>query len=50
MLAKDIMTRQVTTVTSNITARELAKIFTKHNITGAPVLNKKRKVTPIYDL
>ena len=47
MLAKDIMTRQVTTVTSNITAQELAKIFTKHNITGAPVVDKKGKVAGI---
>lgn len=47
MLAKDIMTKQVTTVTSNITARELAKIFTRHNITGAPVVDKKGKVTGI---
>jgi tRNA nucleotidyltransferase (CCA-adding enzyme) len=47
MLAKDIMTKQVTTVRSNITARELAKIFTKHNITGAPVVDKKGKVAGI---
>ena len=47
MLAKDIMTKQVTTVRSNITARELAKIFTKHNITGAPVVDKRGKVMGI---
>jgi tRNA nucleotidyltransferase (CCA-adding enzyme) len=47
MLAKDIMTKQVTTVKSNITARELAKIFTKHNITGVPVVDKKGKVAGI---
>jgi len=47
MLAKDIMTKQVTSVGSNITARELAKIFTKHNISGAPVMDKKGKVAGI---
>lgn len=47
MLAKDIMTRQVTTVTPNITAQELAKIFTKHNITGAPVVDQKGNVAGI---
>jgi CBS domain-containing protein len=47
MRAKDIMTVQVTTVPSNITVRELAKIFTKHNITGAPVLDKMGKVAGI---
>ena len=47
MFAKDIMTRQVTTVISNITAQELAKIFTKHNITGAPVVDQKGKVVGI---
>ena len=47
MLAKDIMTKEVTTVRSNITARELAKIFTKYHITGAPVVDKKGKVTGV---
>ncbi len=44
MVARDIMTKQVTTVRSSITARELAKIFAKHNISGAPVVDKKGKV------
>jgi len=47
MLAKDIMTKDVTTVRSNMTARELAKIFTKHHITGAPVVDKKGKLIGI---
>ncbi len=47
MLAKDIMTKPVTTVESNISAQELAQIFTKHNISGAPVLDKKGKVAGI---
>jgi len=47
MLAKDIMTKPVTTVESSISARELAKIFTRHNISGAPVLDKKGKVAGI---
>jgi tRNA nucleotidyltransferase (CCA-adding enzyme) len=41
------MTVQVTTVPSNITVRELAKVFIKHNITGAPVVDKKGKVAGI---
>jgi CBS domain-containing protein len=44
MLAKDIMTKEVTTVKPNITARELAKIFTHHSINAAPVLNNKGRV------
>ena len=47
MLAKDIMTKSVTTVEANISAQELAQIFTKHNISGAPVLDKKGKVAGI---
>jgi CBS domain-containing protein len=47
MLAKDIMTKEVTTVKPNITPRELARIFTKHSISGAPVIDKKGKVTGI---
>jgi CBS domain-containing protein len=47
MLAKDIMTKQVTTVKPNITPREVAKIFTKHKISGAPVVDKTGKVTGI---
>ncbi len=47
MLAKDIMTKSVTTVESNISAQKLAQIFTKHNISGAPVLDKKGKVAGI---
>ncbi len=47
MLAKDIMTTPVTTVDSNISARKLAQIFMKHNISGAPVLDKKGKVAGI---
>ncbi len=47
MLAKDIMTEPVTTVESNISAQELAQIFTKHSIGGAPVLDQKGKLAGI---
>ena len=47
MLAKDIMTKKVTTVGPKITARELASIFTKHKISGVPVLDKKGRVAGI---
>ena len=47
MLAKDIMTEQVTTVNANMTPGELAKIFTHHNISGAPVLDEKGELMGI---
>ena len=47
MLAKDIMTKPVTTVKPSTTPRELAKIFTDHNISGVPVLDTRGKLTGI---
>lgn len=47
MLAKDIMTEQVTTVNANMTPGELAKIFTRHHISGAPVLDEKGELMGI---
>lgn len=38
MLAKDIMHKNVVTVTPNMTLREVAKIFSDRRISGAPVV------------
>ena len=37
--AKDIMTREVVTVTPSTTITELAKLLVDHKISGAPVVN-----------
>jgi len=47
MLAKDIMTREVTTVKPELTIHELAKTFAQHHISGAPVVDEKGKVTGV---
>jgi CBS domain-containing protein len=47
MLAKDIMTKDVITVSPQATVRELAKILVKKRISGAPVVDKKGNVLGI---
>jgi len=47
MLAKDIMTREVTTVKPELTIHELAKTFAQHHISGAPVVDENGKVTGV---
>ncbi len=44
MLAKDIMTRDVITVSPTITVKNLAKILMQNQISGAPVTDKKGKI------
>jgi CBS domain-containing protein len=44
MLAKDIMTREVTTVMPDLSMHELAKTFARHHISGAPVVDENGKV------
>ncbi len=44
MVAKDIMTKDVITVSPIITPKNLAKIFIENQISGAPVANKKGKI------
>ena len=44
MLAKDIMTRDVITVSPAITIRNLAMILIKNQISGAPVVAKNGKI------
>ena len=40
MKTKDIMTKEVVTVKPEMTIEELARLFTKHNISGAPVVDE----------
>ena len=40
MKAKDIMTTDVVTVSKDITIEELARLFTRHDISGAPVIDQ----------
>lgn len=41
MKAKDIMTKDVVTVTTEMTIEELARLFARHAISGAPVVDEK---------
>jgi CBS domain-containing protein len=45
--AKDIMTRDVITVTLSTTIEELARLLIQHKISGAPVVNEKGELTGI---
>ncbi|MBI5407493.1 MAG: CBS domain-containing protein [Nitrospirae bacterium] len=40
MKTKDIMTKEVVTVKPEMTIEELARLFTKHDISGAPVVDE----------
>lgn len=44
MKAKDIMRKGVVTVKSYFTVQELAKVFTEHCISGAPVVDQSDRV------
>lgn len=44
MVARDIMTKQVITVTPTTTTKELAKILTQNRISGAPVADDSGKI------
>ena len=47
MLAKDIMTREVTTVKPDLSVQELAKVFAQGKISGAPVVAENGRVTGV---
>jgi len=47
MLARDIMTREVITVRPTMTVKQLAKIFNKNQISGAPVVDKRGNILGI---
>jgi predicted transcriptional regulator len=44
LTAKELMTPNVITVRKDTTVRELARLFTEHNISGAPVVDDEGKV------
>lgn len=44
MTARDVMTRDVVTVGPTLAVKELAKVFVKNRISGAPVVDKKGKI------
>ena len=45
--AKDIMTKEVITVTTDVTIEGLARIFTRHDISGAGVVDEDGKLIGI---
>lgn len=45
--AKEIMTKEVLTVTTDVTIEGLARILTKHDISGAPVVDEEGKLIGI---
>lgn len=45
--AKDIMTRDVVTVKREMTIEELARLFTQHGISGAPVVDDEGRLNGI---
>jgi len=47
MVARDIMTKRVITVTPLTSVKELAKIMSKNKISGTPVVDRKGKVLGI---
>ena len=49
-LAKDIMTRNVLTVSEEWTVPELARFLTNHSISGAPVTNGEGKLVGVVSV
>ncbi|MGE5306787.1 MAG: CBS domain-containing protein [Alphaproteobacteria bacterium] len=47
MIAKDIMTRDVITVSSTTTVKKLAMMLIKNQISGAPVAGKNGKIVGV---
>jgi len=47
MLIKDIMTKEVITVTENDTVEKCAKLLSTHHISGLPVVDEQMNVTGV---
>jgi CBS domain-containing protein len=47
MLARDVMSRDVVTVTRDTTVQEVARLLTEHGISGVPVVDEGRRVVGI---
>lgn len=50
MQVRDIMTKNVITITPQAKLKEVAKIFKEHRINGVPVVNEKKEVIGIITL
>lgn len=44
MIARDIMTRKVHTISPEASVQELAQLLSRHDISGVPVVNKDRDI------
>ncbi|OGX21902.1 MAG: hypothetical protein A2Y00_10460 [Omnitrophica WOR_2 bacterium GWF2_43_52] len=49
MLVKDIMTKKIISVTPRTSVRELAKLFVKKGISGAPVVEKGKFIAVVLE-
>lgn len=47
LLAKDIMTKKVITISKDATVAELAKLLIKHKISGVPIVDEKEELVGI---
>lgn len=47
LLAKDIMTKKVITISKDATVAELVKLLIKHKISGVPIVNEKEELVGI---
>lgn len=47
MLAKDVMTEEVITIQKEANIKDVAKLLTKHGISGLPVVNEAGKIVGI---
>jgi len=47
MIARDVMTRDIITVSPNLKIKDLAMILTRNQISGAPVVDKQGKIVGI---
>jgi len=47
MLAKDIMTKEVVTVSAAATVREAAQILTQQQLSGAPVVDRQGQIVGV---
>ncbi len=48
--AKDVMVKDILTVSADTTIKDLWEMFEKHEVNGFPVLKKGRYIGTVYDL
>ncbi len=44
MLVRQVMSKKVLTITPDFTFQKIVKFLSKHNVSGVPVVNKKKRV------